>query len=202
VRLISVEWVAILVAVILGVGNLAVTLGLDRRRQKEREVERQAREAQATFEQDVRAPLRSSLQGLEALSARILQAAGRTAASERQRAARDIFENHKTQVLAVFDRPLESAGLWSSEGHDHYIRRLRDLELQMDSTLRDLAIDEFATTHEIGASARRLADLVREFSTACRLWLSEISEALSSGKLRLPRTDRTGAQVSARDGPS
>jgi hypothetical protein len=85
--LISAEWVGIVVAIILGAANLAVTLGLDRRRQHERAVERQAREALATFEQDVRAPLRKSLQELEALSARILQAASRTVASERQHAA-------------------------------------------------------------------------------------------------------------------
>ncbi|MGH6917263.1 MAG: hypothetical protein ACREJ0_06120 [Geminicoccaceae bacterium] len=60
----------------------------------------------------------------------------------------------------------------------------------MDSTLRDLAVDDLATTHAISASARRLADLVHEFSTACRLWLSEISEALSSGKLRPPAATR------------
>jgi hypothetical protein len=64
---------------------------------------------------------------------------------------------------------------------------LRDLELQMDSTLRELAVDGLATTHGISASARRLADLVHEFGTACRLWLSEISEALLSGKLQPPR---------------
>jgi len=142
--------------------------------------------------------LRNSLQDLETLSSRILQAAGRTVASERQHAARDIFENHKTQVLAAFDRPLESARHWSSEGHDHYIRRLRDLELQMDNTLRDLVIDEFATTHEVSGSARRLADLVHEFSTTCRLWLSEISEALSSGKLRPPRADPAGLRARSR----
>lgn len=199
--MISAEWAGILVAVVLGIGNLAVTLGLDRRRQHERAVDRQAREAQATFEQDVRAPLRNSLQDLETLSARILQAAGRTVASERQHAARDIFENHKTQVLAAFDRPLESARHWSSEGHDHYIRRLRDLELQMDSTLRDLAVDDLATTHAISASARRLADLVHEFSTACRLWLSEISEALSSGKLRPRHVNQRRAETPSRGGP-
>jgi hypothetical protein len=93
---------------------------------------------------------------------------------------------------------LESARHWSSEGHDHYIRRLRDLELQMDSTLRDLVIDDFATTHGISASARRLADLVHEFSTACRPWLSEISEALSPGKLRPPRANQTKAGVRSR----
>jgi hypothetical protein len=200
VHLISAEWVGILVAIILGIANLAVTLGLDRRRQHERAVERQAREAHATFEQDVRAPLRNSLQELETLSARILQAAGQTVASERQQAARDIFENHKTQVLAAFDRPLESARHWSSEGHDHYIRRLRDLELQMDSTLRELAVGDFATTQGISASARRLADLVHEFSTACRLWLSEISEPLSSGKLQPPRANQSEAGARSRNG--
>jgi hypothetical protein len=95
---------------------------------------------------------------------------------------------------------LESARHWSSEGHEHYIRRLRDLELQLDSTLRDLAVDDFATTHGISASARRLADLVHEFSTACRLWLSEISEALSSGKLQPPRSNEREAGARSRDG--
>jgi hypothetical protein len=199
--LFSAEWIGVLVAVVLGIGNLAVTLGLDRRRQRERAVERQAREARATFDQDVRAPLRSSLQGLETLSARILQAAGQTVALERQRAARDIFENHKTQVLAAFDRPLESARHWSSEGHHHYIRQLRDIELQLDNTLRDLAVDNLATTHGISASARRLADLVHQFSTACRLWLSEISDALSAGKLRPPRADQADAREGVRDAP-
>jgi hypothetical protein len=134
--LISVEWAGVLVAVVIGIGNLALTLGLDRLRQRERVVERQAREALATFEQDVRVPLRASLRDLEALSARIVEVAGRTVASERQHAAKDIFENHKTQVPAAFDRPLDSARLWSREGQGQYVRRLRDLELQMDSTLR------------------------------------------------------------------
>ena len=198
--MISAEWVGILVAIVLGAANLAVTLGLDRRRQHERAVERQAREALAILEQDVRAPLRKSLQELETLSARILQAASRTVAAERQHATRDIFENRKTQVLAAFDRPLESARHWSSEGHEHYIRRLRDLELQLDSTLRDLAVADLATTHGISASARRLADLVHEFSTACRLWLSEISEALSSGKLQPPRSNQREAGPRSRNG--
>jgi hypothetical protein len=94
---------------------------------------------------------------------------------------------------------LESATHWSSDGHDYYIRRLRNLELQMDSTLRELAVDDLATTPEISASARRLADLVHEFSTACRLWLSEISAALSSGKLQPPRANqrKTGARSPA-----
>lgn len=115
-----------------------------------------------------------------------LEAAGRTVASERQQAASDIFANQKTRVLAAFDRPMESARRWSGDGHDLYIRRLRDLELQMDSTLRELASDDLATTHKISASARHLADLVREFSIACRQWLSEISDALSSGRIKAP----------------
>lgn len=184
--MISSEWAGVLVAVAVGAANLAVTLVLDRRRQQERAIERRAREAQATFEEDVRAPLRDSLLDLETLSVRILEAAGRTVASERQQAASDIFANQKTRVLAAFDRPMESARRWSGDGHDLYIRQLRDLELQMDSTLRQLASDDLATTHKISASTRHLAALVREFSIACRQWLSEISDALSSGRIKPP----------------
>jgi hypothetical protein len=71
----------------------------------------------------------------------------------------------------------------------------------MDSTLRDLAVDNLATTHDISASARRLADLVHQFSTSCRFWLSEISEALSSGKLRPPRASAAKGRVRSRTGP-
>ncbi|MGH6895873.1 MAG: hypothetical protein ACREJ5_04920 [Geminicoccaceae bacterium] len=161
-----------------------MTLGLDRRRQRERAAERPAREAMATFEQDGRAPLRSSLQDLEKLSARILEAAGRTTASERQSAAKVRITRRQFS-----QRP---TGHWRAQdigramGINVYIARLRDLELQMDNTLRELAGGDFTTTHGISGSSRRLADLVREFSIACRLWLYEISEAVSSGKLRPP----------------
>jgi hypothetical protein len=89
-------------------------------------------------------------------------------------------------VLAAFDRPLESARHWSGEADHVYTGRLRDLELQIDRTLRELVSNDLTTTHGISASSQRLAELVRDFSTACRLWLHEISEGLTSGRLQPP----------------
>ena len=97
------EWAAVAVALVVGVANLALTLWLDRRRQRERtndraEIESQRRAGQAVqvFEQDVSVPLRNSLHDLERLSTMILEAAGHTTESERQRVIRHIFANEKT----------------------------------------------------------------------------------------------------------
>ena len=193
------EWAAVAAALSIGVANLAVTLGLDRRRRHERtndraEIESQRRASQAVqvFEQDVSAPLRNSLHDLEQLSTMILEAAGHTTESERQRVIRHIFENEKTQVFAAFDRPLASATLWSRDPGDRYRARLRDLELQIDRTLAELASSGgLTTTHRISELSRRLSEEVRGFSAACRLWLYEISEALSAGRLR-PPAQRSG----------
>jgi hypothetical protein len=89
-------------------------------------------------------------------------------------------------VLASFERPLESAGYWSREGIDAFARRLRDLEFQIAATLNELTSDSLTTTHRISESSRRLSEEVRAFSTACRLWLYETSEALSAGRLQPP----------------
>ncbi len=79
------EWAAVAAALLVGVANLAVTLGLDRRRRRERtndraeiESQRRARQAVQGFEQDVGMPLRSNLHDLERLSTMILEAAGHT----------------------------------------------------------------------------------------------------------------------------
>jgi hypothetical protein len=187
-------WAAVAVALVVGTLNLAVTLGLDWRRQRERAAQRKIRDALEAFEADVRAPLRDSLHDLERLSTKILQAAGHTTGSERERAARHIFENEKTQVLASFDRPLASARLWSRDSNDMYLGRLRDLELQIDRTLAQLVSRDLTTTHRISESSRQLSDEVRGFSTACRLWLYEISEALSSERLKPPAKPSTQAR--------
>jgi hypothetical protein len=188
------EWAAVAVALLVGAANLALTLELDRRRRHERnkdraeiEFQRRAGQAVQVFEQDVSVPLRSSLQDLERLGTMILEAAGHTTESERQRVIRQIFENEKTRVLAAFDRPLASAMLWSPDAGDIYRARLRDLELQIDRTLAELAgSDGLTTTHRISEASRRLSEEVRGFSSACRLWLYEISEALSAGRLQPP----------------
>jgi hypothetical protein len=181
------DWAGVIVAVLVGVANLAVTLWLNRRRQGEIEAQRRATEAKEAFAQDVSIPLRSCLHELESLRAKIVEAAGQATESERQRAARQIFRNEKTQVLAAFDRPLASAMLWSRDAGDVHLTRLRDLEVQIDLTLDQLANnDELTTTHRISESSRRLSAEVLGFSTSCRVWLNEIAEGLSTGRVQPP----------------
>jgi type VI protein secretion system component VasK len=94
------DWAGIIVAVLVGVANLAVTLWLNRRRQGEIEAQRRATEAKPLLRTSA-LPLRSCLHELESLRAKIAEAADQATESERQRAAGQIFRNEETQVLAL-----------------------------------------------------------------------------------------------------